>query len=567
MSRGVILLTLAIPCLVVGQTRPATQPATRPAVSDVQRVADLIDYLNTEHGTLLKAPDWIERSLAVLSIAKLPGQRATDQIMGVMKKDETPFVRLVAWQAMLARAKHLSHADYQAWLDITGAMAAKDYFRGQSRIGLLRMLAANPPTKAGKTAFVRIFGQTSALEPLDMPVLDAMAELLVAWRSPELVEFLYERLNVLNDAYRAEYILQKAGVKAPWAAERLDLGSKAMWQLAIDNYGQAIRADRATWTQVTDVAPGAWRSLQPQYVPAVDLDAPIDPDAREWRREMELGKVDPRPLDVVFVVDATGSMGHVHAWLKRDIAQIKLAMELISGQPRIGITFYRDHGDMFVTRSTKLTDRLNTLDSFIGAMDARGGGDRPEAVLDALVEAIRNNPWAWKRDGRRAVVLLADAPPHPATMADCLEIAKGCAEHNVHLHIAKVRDYLDDQSDLVALDELAKAAGTEAFWLPEPPRTMLHFNPPPRTSGAGMHGVRLAPHPPAESASKMILRRLIASAVNPKYADRIDPIVDLMLGVTATTESEKREPFGVGSAPVRAGEAVNHAKPRDRQAR
>jgi hypothetical protein len=283
---------------------------------------------------------------------------------------------------------------------------------------------------------------------------------------------------------------------------------------------------------------------------------------------MELGKVDPRPLDVVFVVDATGSMGHVLAMLKRDIGQIKLAMELISGQPRIGVTFYRDYGDTFVTRSTKLTDRLNTLDAFIGAMDARGGGDRPEAVVDALAEALRDNPWAWKRDGRRAVFLLADAPPHPATQADCLKIAKGCADNAVQLHIAKVRDPMEDQSDLSALDEIAKTAGTEPLWLPAAQRAPLHYSPPARANAETMDAVRLAAPPPADSASKQILRRLITSAINPKYADRVDPVVELMLGVTSASESEKRLPFGIpGPAVVDMG--VNHAQPqpRDRQAR
>ena len=64
-----------------------TAPTTRPELTKEQQVAQLFDYLNDQYAKLLKSPDWIERSLACISLAKIPGNRATDQLLGVTRSD------------------------------------------------------------------------------------------------------------------------------------------------------------------------------------------------------------------------------------------------------------------------------------------------------------------------------------------------------------------------------------------------------------------------------------------------------------------------------------------------
>src|SRR5207248_6966675 len=113
------------------------------------------------------------------------------------------------------------------------------------------------------------------------------------------------------------------------------------------------------------------------------------------------------------------------------------ATSLVSESARIGITFYRDQGDMFVTRSLRLTDRLPELQAAISNIDAAGGEDTPEAVYEALVDAVSNNPWRWDKSVRRAIVLVTDAPPHADTQSACEKIARDCKEHSVTLYVVK----------------------------------------------------------------------------------------------------------------------------------
>lgn len=556
------------PSTAPSSTAPTSMPTSRPGMSREEQVKALLDYLNAEHGKLLKSNDWIERSLAVISIARLPGAQATDQILGAAKNDPLPVVRLVAWQAMLSRAKVLDVVQYQQWMDVTDAMVKKGFFRGTTRVGLLRVMAQNPPSRSAKMLFVSIFGATNALEPRDIPVLEAMGDCLSAWQTPDVAEYLFSRLSDLNDAYRAEFILQRAGIRSPWAGEHLDLGSQAMWKLAIDNYGTYWKQSRGLWRPLEKAGPECWKTLEPQFIPAADLETPIDPNDLVWRRETELGRVDPKPMDVAFVVDATGSMQHVIDFLKRDIGQIKASLELVANQPRIGLTFYRDHGDMFVTRSVKLTEKLNTLDAFLSTMDAAGGADRPEAVMDALVDCIKGNPWAWKRDGRRAIVLMTDAPPKPKSVQECVSIAGKLKENNIALHVMKVRARGVDQSDLSSLDDMAAAAGTEAMWMPLLLRDRTRFTLPPLVHREGLDGVLVAYAPPDDSADRQIMKRLMVSAINPKFADRVEPLVDILLAVTAPSAVEKRNPFGVVPPPVQGGGGGGgNVPPRDPQSR
>jgi len=241
-------------------------------------------------------------------------------------------------------------------------------------------------------------------------------------------------------------------------------------------------------------------------------------------------------------------------FLKRDIGTIKNALELVSNQPRIGVTFYRDFGDTFVTRSTRLTDKLATLDAFISAMDAHGGVDRPEAVREALNDCLKENPWAWKRDGRKVIVLITDAPPHPDSQEDCVKLAKACKDNGVTLLIVKVKTD-DDQSDLVALDEMAQAAGTEPMWMPQPARGEPRFTLPAAFDREAIEGTRVAFAPPEDSADRQILKRLLVQAINPQFADRVEPLVDIILALTAPCPPEKRLPFGVPDRPGNGGNA------------
>jgi Mg-chelatase subunit ChlD len=117
-------------------------------------------------------------------------------------------------------------------------------------------------------------------------------------------------------------------------------------------------------------------------------------------------------LDLVFMVDATGSMGDEIAKLKSSMRAMSQQISQLPGQPDIcyGLVAYRDRGDAFITRTHDFTDDLGAFQAMLARVQAGGGGDTPEALNEALHEVVHKLD--WRADAARMVVMVADAPPH-----------------------------------------------------------------------------------------------------------------------------------------------------------
>ena len=118
-------------------------------------------------------------------------------------------------------------------------------------------------------------------------------------------------------------------------------------------------------------------------------------------------------VDVVFVFDATGSMGDELRYLQEEMKDvIARAKEATGGlNIRTGAVVYRDHGDEYLTRISRLTTDIQTTQTFIDKQEANGGGDYPEAMPEALMAAL--NSTGWDADARaRIAFLILDAPCH-----------------------------------------------------------------------------------------------------------------------------------------------------------
>lgn len=118
-------------------------------------------------------------------------------------------------------------------------------------------------------------------------------------------------------------------------------------------------------------------------------------------------------VDIMMIVDATGSMGDEIKYLQNELHDIILKIkEKQSGLDiRVGSVFYRDHGDEYLTRKTPLSSDITETVNFIQAQSANGGGDYPEAVDEALYQAIELEDWADNALTRIAFIVL-DAPAH-----------------------------------------------------------------------------------------------------------------------------------------------------------
>ncbi len=116
-------------------------------------------------------------------------------------------------------------------------------------------------------------------------------------------------------------------------------------------------------------------------------------------------------VDLMFVVDATGSMTDEINYLKTELLDVmNRADNQVAGTMRYASVFYRDFGDAYVTRATGFTSTKSTIVDFVKDQNADGGGDFPEAVEEALKTAMQQN---WSTNARaRILFLILDAPVH-----------------------------------------------------------------------------------------------------------------------------------------------------------
>jgi hypothetical protein len=119
-------------------------------------------------------------------------------------------------------------------------------------------------------------------------------------------------------------------------------------------------------------------------------------------------------VEVAFVLDTTGSMASLIEGAKRKIWSI--ATTIVDENPgaeiRMGLIAYRDIGDEYVTKRIELTADIQDLYARLIELRARGGGDWPESVNEALHEGITKLSWTQGPEVSRIVFLVGDAPPH-----------------------------------------------------------------------------------------------------------------------------------------------------------
>jgi len=124
---------------------------------------------------------------------------------------------------------------------------------------------------------------------------------------------------------------------------------------------------------------------------------------------------DKPTIEMVFVVDTTGSMGGLIEGAKQKIWSIANEVMKSPTKPilRIGLVAYRDHGDEYVTKVLPVTRDLDKVYSTLMDYQANGGGDGPEDVRQALADGVHKAGWSPRSPKIAQILfLVGDAPPH-----------------------------------------------------------------------------------------------------------------------------------------------------------
>ncbi|KAG9123425.1 hypothetical protein FRC07_014959, partial [Ceratobasidium sp. 392] len=126
-----------------------------------------------------------------------------------------------------------------------------------------------------------------------------------------------------------------------------------------------------------------------------------------------------RALDVVFLQDFTGSQQPYIDAARNEINQICTSLlnngNFAPQDLRFSVVGFRDHPPQDNTFAAKpivnFTTDVNAVSAGLSSLPATGGGDGPEAVTDALAEAL-NVSWNTDPKASKVAILITDAPPH-----------------------------------------------------------------------------------------------------------------------------------------------------------
>lgn len=186
-------------------------------------------------------------------------------------------------------------------------------------------------------------------------------------------------------------------------------GSTTIWTARTDNTGKA-----ELWANLYEQKEAGDYSMEIEYKGKT-----YELDAANSFHEGGNTKIIPvqcdisKTVDIAFVVDATGSMGDEINYLKSELTDVitRSKKVLKDVELRLGSVFYRDLGDAYVTRKSHFSTDINKTVEFIKEQKAAGGGDGPEAIEEALDEALDNMVWS-ENAAARLLFLVLDAPPH-----------------------------------------------------------------------------------------------------------------------------------------------------------
>jgi len=137
----------------------------------------------------------------------------------------------------------------------------------------------------------------------------------------------------------------------------------------------------------------------------------------DWSNHLAALRADG--LDIVFVFDATGSMGGVILQVKTRIKELMNLVTRLVPDARLGLVAYRDREqyDMddyeYAVKFQPLMEGdargLDTLEMFLRRIEAYGGGDIPEAVRLGVTTAMSKA--GWREKSKKIIIVFGDAPP------------------------------------------------------------------------------------------------------------------------------------------------------------
>ena len=252
--------------------------------------------------------------------------------------------------------------------------------------------------------------------------------------------------------------------KKPIVGEKLKLvdeKNQVIWEAVTDNLGNAELWINPLMNSSSNSTKYAIKDFNNNHIIS---------DAKEFKNGQNLiildkNCIEKRTLDLAFVVDATGSMGDEIAYLQSELLDVlkKVESQLKNTEVRYGSVFYRDKGDEYVTKKFDFNSNANQLLEFIKEQNAAGGGDFPEAVVEAMDVSINELKWS-SENSTKIMFLILDAPPHRSNenIQKLLKYVKTAAQKGITIIPLSASD-IDKQTEYLMRTFALMTNGTYTF--------------------------------------------------------------------------------------------------------
>lgn len=122
------------------------------------------------------------------------------------------------------------------------------------------------------------------------------------------------------------------------------------------------------------------------------------------------------PLDVVFAIDTTGSMGDLIGGVKADVKNIVSQLAALDSNYRVALVDYKDappnsYEDPYQAKvDQNFTTEESAFDAAVEELYAEGGGDTPESVYTGIMTGLE---LPWRAGAHKILIAMGDAGGHP----------------------------------------------------------------------------------------------------------------------------------------------------------
>jgi hypothetical protein len=324
------LLTI-LPLHAHAQTQPTQpSPASQPATNKVTKET-IINTMENYFADVYSQPLRIEKDarlahlIAAVSLAKIDGAPLTRHLFTLADRAKIdPLVAQIAWEALHARYKSLTPDQRTTWLKHGLAIAKANGFPGETAATLIAALASQPLDEKqldDVTAFLTsVAEENDPATPPGKATLDTAATALAAWSEHKVNQRLVRQMRNAGMTKRIALMLAKLP-NAPTQE------SAAAWE---------------QWLAKNKLE--APKSL-PAYTPKTPFfETPEkieDPHDKKWKADTEIGDLRLSALDIVFCVDATGSMAASNEYVTTYLEATVKSLSVLTSNIRVGAVYYR----------------------------------------------------------------------------------------------------------------------------------------------------------------------------------------------------------------------------------